>query len=128
MPASRPVTWNASLPARHGRGGNPQLPMIDVYATAGTFTDNHQLARDLSATLMAIEGAPGIRTCVLLTEAVPGGWDSAVTRIPTTSSSPRPATRSPSCKHPDRQPDHGRRTHSGNSWQPLATTARPARP
>ena len=36
------------------------MPMIDVYATAGTFTDKHQLARDLAATLMAIEGVPDI--------------------------------------------------------------------
>ena len=64
------------------------MPMIDVYATAGTFTDKHQLAADLAATLMAIEKVPDIpmfrqntgdpalaeRTWVLLTEAVPGGW------------------------------------------------------
>ena len=36
------------------------MPMIDVYATAGTFTDKHQLATDLAATLMAIEGVPDI--------------------------------------------------------------------
>jgi phenylpyruvate tautomerase PptA (4-oxalocrotonate tautomerase family) len=36
------------------------MPMIDVYARAGTFTDKHQLAADLAATLMAIEGVPGI--------------------------------------------------------------------
>jgi phenylpyruvate tautomerase PptA (4-oxalocrotonate tautomerase family) len=34
--------------------------MIDVYATAGTFTDPHQLAADLARTLMTIEGAPDI--------------------------------------------------------------------
>jgi phenylpyruvate tautomerase PptA (4-oxalocrotonate tautomerase family) len=34
--------------------------MIDVYATAGTFTDGHQLAKDLAATLMAIEEVPDI--------------------------------------------------------------------
>jgi phenylpyruvate tautomerase PptA (4-oxalocrotonate tautomerase family) len=34
--------------------------MINVYATAGTFTDKHQLARDLAAALMAIEGVPDI--------------------------------------------------------------------
>jgi hypothetical protein len=34
--------------------------MIDVYATAGTFTDKHRLAADLAATLMAIEGVPDI--------------------------------------------------------------------
>jgi phenylpyruvate tautomerase PptA (4-oxalocrotonate tautomerase family) len=36
------------------------MPMIDVYATAGTFTDKHQLAADLAATLMAIEGVPDL--------------------------------------------------------------------
>ena len=36
------------------------MPMIDVYATAGTFTDKHQLAADLAATLMAIEKVPDI--------------------------------------------------------------------
>jgi phenylpyruvate tautomerase PptA (4-oxalocrotonate tautomerase family) len=34
--------------------------MIDVYATAGTFTDKHQLAKDLAATLMTIEQVPDI--------------------------------------------------------------------
>jgi phenylpyruvate tautomerase PptA (4-oxalocrotonate tautomerase family) len=36
------------------------MPMIDVYATAGTFTDKHQLAADLAAALMAIEQVPDI--------------------------------------------------------------------
>ena len=36
------------------------MPMIDVYATAGTFPDKHKLATDLAATLMAIEGVPDI--------------------------------------------------------------------
>jgi phenylpyruvate tautomerase PptA (4-oxalocrotonate tautomerase family) len=36
------------------------MPMIDVYATAGTFTDKHQLAADLATTLMAIERVPDI--------------------------------------------------------------------
>jgi phenylpyruvate tautomerase PptA (4-oxalocrotonate tautomerase family) len=36
------------------------MPMIDVYATAGTFADKHRLAADLAATLMAIEGVPDI--------------------------------------------------------------------
>ena len=36
------------------------MPMIDVYATAGTFTDKHQLARDLAGALMAIEGVSDI--------------------------------------------------------------------
>jgi hypothetical protein len=36
------------------------MPMIDVYATAGTFGDKHQLAADLAGTLMRIEGVPDI--------------------------------------------------------------------
>jgi phenylpyruvate tautomerase PptA (4-oxalocrotonate tautomerase family) len=36
------------------------MPMIDVYATAGTFTDTHQLAGDLAAAVMAVEQVPDI--------------------------------------------------------------------
>ena len=36
------------------------MPMIDVYATAATFGDPHQLAVDLAGKLMAIEGVPDI--------------------------------------------------------------------
>jgi len=36
------------------------MPMIDVYATAGTIKDRHQFAKDLAATLMAIEEVPDI--------------------------------------------------------------------
>jgi phenylpyruvate tautomerase PptA (4-oxalocrotonate tautomerase family) len=36
------------------------VPMIDVYATTGTFADPHQLARDLAMTLMKIEQVPDI--------------------------------------------------------------------
>jgi phenylpyruvate tautomerase PptA (4-oxalocrotonate tautomerase family) len=36
------------------------MPMIDVYAAAGTFQDPHQLASDLARTLMNIEGVPDI--------------------------------------------------------------------
>lgn len=36
------------------------MPMIDVYATAGTFSAPHDLASDLARTLMAIEGVPDI--------------------------------------------------------------------
>ena len=36
------------------------MPMIDVWATAGTFFDTSQLAKDLAATLMAVEGVPNI--------------------------------------------------------------------
>jgi len=36
------------------------MPMIDVYAAAGTFADEHQLAVDLASTLMKIERVPDI--------------------------------------------------------------------
>ena len=36
------------------------MPMIDVYATAGTFPDQHRLAADLAAALMTIEQVPDI--------------------------------------------------------------------
>jgi phenylpyruvate tautomerase PptA (4-oxalocrotonate tautomerase family) len=36
------------------------MPMIDVYATTGTFADKHQLAVDLATNLMVIEGVPDI--------------------------------------------------------------------
>jgi phenylpyruvate tautomerase PptA (4-oxalocrotonate tautomerase family) len=36
------------------------VPMIDVYATAGTFPQPHQLTADLARTLMTIEGVPDI--------------------------------------------------------------------
>ena len=36
------------------------MPMIDVYAAAGTFADEHQLAVELTSTLMKIERVPDI--------------------------------------------------------------------
>ncbi len=36
------------------------MPMIDVYATAGTFPDKHQLAADLASAVMTIEQVPDI--------------------------------------------------------------------
>jgi phenylpyruvate tautomerase PptA (4-oxalocrotonate tautomerase family) len=36
------------------------MPMIDVYAAAGTFAEPHQLATDLARTLKVIEGVPDI--------------------------------------------------------------------
>ena len=36
------------------------MPMIDVYATTGTFDDKHQLARELAAAVMRWEGVPEI--------------------------------------------------------------------
>jgi hypothetical protein len=34
------------------------MPMIDVYAAAGTFPDSHALARDLAAAVMRWEQVP----------------------------------------------------------------------
>jgi phenylpyruvate tautomerase PptA (4-oxalocrotonate tautomerase family) len=36
------------------------MPMIDAYATAGTFADKHQLATDLATTVMTVEQVPDI--------------------------------------------------------------------
>jgi phenylpyruvate tautomerase PptA (4-oxalocrotonate tautomerase family) len=36
------------------------MPMIDVYATTGTFADNHRLAVDLASTVMRVEQVPDI--------------------------------------------------------------------
>jgi phenylpyruvate tautomerase PptA (4-oxalocrotonate tautomerase family) len=35
-----------------------RMPMIDVYAAAGTFADKHRLARDLAAAVMRWEAVP----------------------------------------------------------------------
>ncbi|WP_415857400.1 tautomerase family protein [Sinomonas sp. G460-2] len=36
------------------------MPMIDVYAAAGTFPDTSKLAQELAATVMTVEGVPNI--------------------------------------------------------------------
>jgi phenylpyruvate tautomerase PptA (4-oxalocrotonate tautomerase family) len=36
------------------------MPMIDVYATTGTFANNSELAKDLAAAMMRWEGVPKI--------------------------------------------------------------------
>jgi phenylpyruvate tautomerase PptA (4-oxalocrotonate tautomerase family) len=36
------------------------MPMIDIYATAGTFSDPHALARDAAAAVKSIEQVPDI--------------------------------------------------------------------
>ena len=36
------------------------MPMIDVYAAAGTFADTHQLATDLARAVMTVEQVPDI--------------------------------------------------------------------
>jgi phenylpyruvate tautomerase PptA (4-oxalocrotonate tautomerase family) len=70
---THPDQVTARLPPSCGKRPEPRLarlssattrrtamPMIDVYAAAGTFGDGHQLARDLARTLMAIEQVPDI--------------------------------------------------------------------
>jgi phenylpyruvate tautomerase PptA (4-oxalocrotonate tautomerase family) len=54
------------------------MPMIDVYATAGTFPDPHQLATDLATAVMTIEQVPDIpmfrqNTAAFIHELPPGG-------------------------------------------------------
>src|SRR5258706_11789010 len=36
------------------------MPMIDIYASKGTFADPHALARDAAATIMSVEAVPEI--------------------------------------------------------------------
>jgi len=53
------------------------MPMIDVYATAGTFPDAHRLATDLAAAVMTIEQVPDIpmfrqNTAAFVHELPPG--------------------------------------------------------
>jgi phenylpyruvate tautomerase PptA (4-oxalocrotonate tautomerase family) len=36
------------------------MPMIDIYATVGTFADPHQLAMDAAKTVMTVEQVPAI--------------------------------------------------------------------
>jgi len=45
------------------------VPMIDVYAAAGTFRDKHALAKDLAAAVMRWEGVPAISLFVNNTAA-----------------------------------------------------------
>src|SRR5690242_3991962 len=54
------------------------MPMIDVYATAGTFADTHRLAVDLATALMTIEQVPDIpmfrqNTAAFIHDLPPGG-------------------------------------------------------
>jgi phenylpyruvate tautomerase PptA (4-oxalocrotonate tautomerase family) len=53
------------------------MPMIDAYATTGTFADTHQLARDLATAVMTIEQVPNIpmfrkNTAAFVHELPPG--------------------------------------------------------
>jgi len=53
------------------------MPMIDVYATAGTFADPHQLAIDAAATVMRVERVPDLplfrRNTAAFVHALPPG-------------------------------------------------------
>lgn len=53
------------------------MPMIDVYATAGTFADKHQLAIDLATAVMTVEQVPNIpmfrRNTVAFVHELPEG-------------------------------------------------------
>jgi phenylpyruvate tautomerase PptA (4-oxalocrotonate tautomerase family) len=47
--------------SRVARGGMvPRMPMIDVYAAAGTFSDSKRLAQDLARAVMRWEAVPEI--------------------------------------------------------------------
>jgi phenylpyruvate tautomerase PptA (4-oxalocrotonate tautomerase family) len=53
------------------------MPMIDVYAQAGTFADPHRLATDLATAVMTIEQVPNIamfrkNTAAFVHELTPG--------------------------------------------------------
>lgn len=53
------------------------MPMIDVYATAGTFPDKHRLAADLATAVMTVEQVPDIpmfrqNTAAFVHELPPG--------------------------------------------------------
>lgn len=55
------------------------MPMIDVYATVGTFADNHSLARDLASAVMRWEAVPELplfkeNTAAFVHELPPGSF------------------------------------------------------
>ncbi|WP_447587419.1 hypothetical protein [Microbacterium lacticum] len=58
------------------------MPMIDVYATAGTFADPHKLATDLATAVMTIEQVPAIpmfrKNTAAFVHEVPAGTISNV--------------------------------------------------
>src|SRR6266567_2399044 len=75
------------------------MPMIDVYATGGTFANPKALARELASTLMKIEQVPDIpmfrKNTAAFIHDLPDG-DLLGTRTPTWNSSMRRAPRSQS--------------------------------
>jgi len=58
------------------------MPMIDVYATTGTFKDRKTLAMDLAAAVMRWEAVPPI---ALRTTPAPSSTTSLRTRFPTSA-------------------------------------------
>jgi phenylpyruvate tautomerase PptA (4-oxalocrotonate tautomerase family) len=58
------------------------MPMIDVYAAAGTFADTHQLAVDLATAVMTIEQVPNIpmfrKNTAAFVHELPGGASANV--------------------------------------------------
>lgn len=55
------------------------MPMIDIYAPAGTFADTAQLAADAATTVMAVEGVPDLsmfrdNTAAFVHELPPGSF------------------------------------------------------
>ena len=58
------------------------MPMIDVYAPAGTFSDKHALAQELAQTIMRWEKVPAIpffsdNTAAFVHELAPGSFSTA---------------------------------------------------
>jgi phenylpyruvate tautomerase PptA (4-oxalocrotonate tautomerase family) len=57
--------------------GGDDMPMIDIYATTGTFADPHRLAQDAAATVKSVEQVPDIpmfrsNTAAFVHELAPG--------------------------------------------------------
>ena len=53
------VLWHdRAMPPLRGSGKVRRMPMIDVYAPAGTFSEKQQLAQDLASAVMRWEGVP----------------------------------------------------------------------
>jgi hypothetical protein len=83
IPPRHPFSEDAShgyaeiTPARHRRRRRITMPMIDVYATAGTFADPHKLAADLATAVMAVEQVPDIpmfrQNTAAFVHELPGG-------------------------------------------------------
>jgi phenylpyruvate tautomerase PptA (4-oxalocrotonate tautomerase family) len=83
IPPGRPLAEDDSdgyaedTPARNRRRKGINMPMIDVYTTAGTFADPHKLAADLATAVMAVEQVPDIpmfrQNTAAFVHELPGG-------------------------------------------------------